>query len=248
MFSIVIPTYKNYSDLLMAVKSCSHPLIKEVIIIDDTPSEEQSVIELPEIDHVAISIVRNTKNRGVTFSRNRGYLMSSQSFVIFLDSDDTLLTNNLIPAKDYLEKNNIDCAFFNTCTNGRENSTIEHSIEGNWTQLFQMANSGERLLVIRKVIGKPFIGKLRGHELAGLLLFTLKSNAKLGWSPILLREYNQTNEFSLSQMRLSKERSHLISLGHFKIAKRLFSLCKLKLSLIYFLKACYYAITSRISR
>ncbi|TYK65327.1 glycosyltransferase family 2 protein [Colwellia echini] len=247
MFSIVIPTYKNYPDLLMAVESCSHPLIKEIIIVDDTPSEEQGEIKLPDSD-AAITIVRNTRNRGVTFSRNRGYFMSSQPYIIFLDSDDTLIKSNLLLAVDYLEKNNIDCAFFNTCTNGRENSTIEHSVEGNWAQLFKMANSGERLLVIRKIIGKPFIGKLRGHELAGLFFFTLKNNSKLGWSPILLREYNQSNEFSLSQMRLSKERSHLISLGHFKVAKRLFSLCKIKLSSIYFLKACYYAISSRISR
>ena len=30
MFSIVIPTYKNYSDLLIAVESCSNRLIKEI--------------------------------------------------------------------------------------------------------------------------------------------------------------------------------------------------------------------------
>ena len=217
MFSIVIPTYRNYSDLLLAVKSCSHQLIKEIIIVDDTPAQYQEKIDLPDTKG-GVKIVRNCKNRGVTFSRNKGYLMSSQPFVIFLDSDDTLIQSNLLLAQEYLINNNVDCAFFNTSTNGVVNSLQQHSVEGDWQLLFKMANSGERLVVARRAQCKPFFGVLRGHELAGLFRFTLNNNFKLGWCPLVLREYNQTNENSLSQMRLSKERSQLIYLGHKFIA------------------------------
>ena len=247
MFSVVIPVYKNYLDLMRAVESCLHPLIKEIIIIDDTPSKEQTAMNLPKVESVDITIVRNKKNRGVTFSRNRGYLMCTQPYIIFLDSDDTLIASSLPSAHNYLVKKSLDCAFFNTSTNGIANSELINSVEGGSDLLLKMANSGERLVIVRKRKGKPFIGFLRGHELAGLFRFALKSDLKLGWCPLILREYNHTNENSLSQMRLSKERSFLIYQGHKFIAYKLFLLKEYKLSLTYYLKGAYYAVTSLFS-
>jgi len=249
MFSVVIPTFKNYSVLNDAIKSCDNSLIKEVIIIDDTTSIEQKKISCePFFNEINLKVIINNKNRGVTFSRNRGYLLSNQPFVIFLDSDDTLVKDNLLEASQYLINEKVDCGFFNTITNNIKNSQLVTSLQGDWRLIFQMANSGERLVIVRNNKTKPFYGFLRGHELAGLFRFAEKNSFRLGWSPIVLREYNQSNDNSLSQMRLSKERSYLISIGHQKVAKKLLSLSEFKLSALYFIKACYYAISSRISR
>lgn len=244
MFSVVIPVYKNYKELLKSVESCQSPLVSEVIIVDDTPSFLKQDISIG-LDGIPIKIINNNKNRGVTFSRNRGFFASSQEFIIFLDSDDILVSKNLHKAKKYITENFLDGAFFCTTTDKINNSKQRRSVEGNWHKLFKMANTGERLVIIKKTQCKPFFGALRGHELAGIFRLSERKNFKLGWSPLVMREYLLNNTQSLSQLRLTKERSILISRGHLNIACRLLSLCYYKISIVYFFKAFYYGFIVR---
>ena len=244
MFSIVIPVYKNYSDLFKAINSCKSNLIKEIIVVDDTPREFRKDFSM-EIEGCDIFFIYNYFNRGVTFSRNTGYFKSTQPYIIFLDSDDTLIASNLLQAKKYIDGNGLDVAFFNTTTKGLKNSDQGVSIEGGWKLLFDMANSGERLVVVKNTRLKPFYGFLRGHELAGLFRVAKNNNFNLGWSALVLREYSNENTESLSQLRLTKERSALIALGHYSIASKLSFFKQFKLTTLYFLKGLYYDINSR---
>lgn len=90
-----------------------------------------------------------------------------------------MVGSNLELTKKYLVNKNVDCAFFNTRTNSVVNSAQQNSVEGDWQLLFDMANSGERLVVVKKTQYKPFFGILRGHELAGLFRFAERDNYKL---------------------------------------------------------------------
>ena len=244
MFSVVIPLFNNYEIIANAIKSCDSELIKEIIIVDDTPEESREVIkDVCLSNQIEITIILNRQNRGVTFSRNRGYFLSKSNFVIFLDSDDTLIPDNLIAARNFILSSNTDCAFFRTKSNGIVNSDTTVKVNGCWYDLLRFANKGEKLVVVKNIKNKkPFYGALRGHELAGLLNFSQKNSLTLGWSDLVLRDYNTEGDSdSLSSLRLSKARASLISKGHYKVSYLLIQNFKLINSLKYFLKAKYYA-------
>ncbi|UKA06989.1 glycosyltransferase [Photobacterium damselae subsp. damselae] len=247
MFTVVIPTFRSYDTLLKSLKSCQHPLIKEIIVVDDNNKEERELFKKESVKD-NIEILFNNKNIGVTASRNKGYFRSKQEFVIFLDSDDELMTDRLSMAAEIISKSSSDIFLFSTQTHGVSNSNFPNKFIDNYIGLFSMANSGERLLIIRKNNFKPFLGMLRGHELCGLFLWGVKSNAVFEWQPLSLREYNQGNLSSLSGQRLGKERASLISFGHKIISTHLFTLGKYWYSLKYFIKAFYYDYKSNCSR
>ena len=177
---------------------------------------------------------------GVTYSRNKGYFKAKNKYVIFLDSDDELILENLTEAASLIKNSSCELFFFNTVTCGVKNSKQECAIKGDFRFLFKMANSGERLLVLKKNKFKPFIGLLKGHELCGLLFWSIKCGAKLTWLPLTLRHYSNNNNDSLSNLRLSYNRARLISLGHRLIAKKLLSKFIFFNSIKYFIKAVYY--------
>ncbi|MCU8504233.1 glycosyltransferase [Vibrio vulnificus] len=247
MFTVVVPTYRSYTTLVESLNSCNHELIKEVIVVDDNFSNEREQID-KTTNFSNFKIFFNSRNMGVTYSRNKGYFNASQGFVIFLDSDDVLIKENLERAAKIISESKSDLYLFSTVTSGKLNSNSNDIIVGDIVKLFEMANSGERLLVIRKNKHKPFLGLLRGHELCGLFLWGLKSNAIFEWQPLPLREYSQGSVSSLSGQRLSKERATLISRGHEIIASRLYKIKKLKLSIKYLIKAKYYVFKSNCSR
>lgn len=114
LVSIVMPAYNAASyieDALQSVFSQSYTCW-ELIVIDDCSGDEtpellrkaehaflsrkkQSIPPMSSADALKgirafpeIRILRNTKNMGVSYSRNRGILEASGDYIAFLDSDD----------------------------------------------------------------------------------------------------------------------------------------------------------------
>lgn len=119
--SAVITTY-NRSHLLgraiTSILSQSSP-VREIIVIDDSYSElhktRNSAI-CNSFDCINISYYPNTKNIGVTRSRNLGLAKVSSKFVMFLDDDDEweadrveLLLQNYSDKYAYITALNLNC-------------------------------------------------------------------------------------------------------------------------------------------
>lgn len=92
--SFVIPIYKTPGMLLRnclesvgAIRSCEI----EIVCVVDSPGDEceQIVCEIADGDG-RIKVLRNDRNRGAAFSRNRGMEVAIGEFVSFVDSDDTI--------------------------------------------------------------------------------------------------------------------------------------------------------------
>ena len=92
---------QNYSDI-------------EILIIDDCSNDQSSNIinQLKNSDN-RIKVIRNKINRGILYSKSLGILKSKGKFIMFLDSDDMFVNQNIfsICIEEAL-KNDIDIVEF----------------------------------------------------------------------------------------------------------------------------------------
>jgi len=92
--SFVIPVYKTPKRLLAAclesVCSIRNAEI-EIICVVDSPGENcEKVIEEIARSDSRIKVVKNDRNRGAAYSRNKALGIATGEFVSFVDSDDTI--------------------------------------------------------------------------------------------------------------------------------------------------------------
>lgn len=102
--SVIIPVYNRIEELKRAIKSVLNQTFNdfELIIIDDgSTCNVKEVID--SFDDERIRFFRNENNRGVSFSRNRGIMLSKTNLIAFLDSDDEWLPKKLEYQVEYLK-------------------------------------------------------------------------------------------------------------------------------------------------
>lgn len=87
--SVVIPTYNcapYIRQTLHSVLAQTIPL--EVIIIDDASLDEPEKEIKNYLSRQNVHYIRNSKNQGVSVTRNRGVYMAKGRYIAFLDADD----------------------------------------------------------------------------------------------------------------------------------------------------------------
>lgn len=98
--SIVIPTYKRVSYLDRLLKSIAKQTFNEfeVIVVDDNSPNRDSYNELIN-KYLSIfndfTFLRNEKNEGAPFSRNKGIKEAKYDYIALVDDDDEWLPNKL---------------------------------------------------------------------------------------------------------------------------------------------------------
>ena len=93
--SVIIPTYNSYEELLTAINSvCGQTLLpKEVIVVDDASEDDimiryNKVVDKLSVCAINFILLKNNKNMGPSYCRNKGIREASCEFIAFLDSDD----------------------------------------------------------------------------------------------------------------------------------------------------------------
>jgi len=98
-FSIITPTYKRADKLIRAVNSLRNQTFGdwEMIIVNDSPTEPDYDKFERTINDPRIRYLKNTKNEGVNYSRNRALdeVSIHSDWTIFLDDDDYLAPDAL---------------------------------------------------------------------------------------------------------------------------------------------------------
>lgn len=93
-FSIITPTYKRADKLIRAVNSLRNQTYTdwEMIIVNDSPTENDYLPFEQSISDSRIRYIKNEKNEGVNYSRNRALdeVSIHSDWIIFLDDDDYL--------------------------------------------------------------------------------------------------------------------------------------------------------------
>lgn len=239
--SIVIPCYKGLDYIKDAVASlaCSEPFEIIIVVDDDTPL---SVFSKRLENFKNIVLLSNSKNMGVTFSRNKGFLHCKGEVVIFLDADDVLITaidNILKEVRD----NPAQIYFFRCIDDNDQVVGKASQQEGQRVtltdEMVAMNNKGERLVVVKKISHSkpPFLGQTRGHEMAGLIRFlNFQNKYALYYSNLRARRYQYLNESSLSLTRSNYSKP--LSIGHFIVFRYLVKRFKPS-ALLWFAKSVY---------
>jgi len=113
--SIIITIYNQESFILKVYSSILNQSIKEIeiIFVDDNSSDNSFlIIEKLKRKDQRIVYLKNKKNHGTFFSRNKGVLHANGEYVITIDPDDLLLNNILIKCYDYANRYNLDIIQF----------------------------------------------------------------------------------------------------------------------------------------
>ena len=99
LVSVIIPVYNNPHTIircLVSVRDQSYRDI-EVILVDDGSSDETGYIASEFCSwNPRFRYIRNTKNMGVSYSRNRGLENAKGKYIMFLDSDDYLYSDFIV--------------------------------------------------------------------------------------------------------------------------------------------------------
>jgi glycosyltransferase involved in cell wall biosynthesis len=89
--TVIVPTFNAMETINTAIRSLCAQSWKnlEIIVIDDHSSDEtiNQLNVLASVDN-RIKVFRNESNRGAYYTRNRGLLLASGSFVTVMDADD----------------------------------------------------------------------------------------------------------------------------------------------------------------
>lgn len=174
-------------------------------------------------EHPFVQLIRNEENFGVTGAKNIGFGASQADWVIFLDSDDTLLPERFEAACQVL-KECFACpiVFFrcidqDDCFVGREfkegrNLTLHDYITH--------TSYGEALTAINKRLASfvPYDQDLRGYEGIGCLRL-IKKFGPAFLSNIILRRYDQRCDSRLSSQKNMLLRAELLAKGHLRLYK-----------------------------
>ena len=223
--SVVIPVYKSYSYLHRALASLVIPNIPSlsvcVVLVDDSPGlincRKKKLSRIVEaFPHLRFRTIFNLKNRGVTFSRNRGIRAERADVYVFLDSDDTFSCDALETIHNVVTSSEKDVGVFLFRT---DRNTDKSDNIGSFQLLLKDYTSGERLVVVRRGAILPFYSALRGHELAGLLRFCIVNNYGVALCSQILRKYHDDNIHALSKGKELRLRLKLIQEGHCKVVK-----------------------------
>ncbi len=87
--SVIIPTYNSQKYISLALKSVFNQSYSnlEVILVDDA-STDSTVKIADSFSDKRLTIIKNNRNRGVSYGRNRGIEQAQGKWIALLDSDD----------------------------------------------------------------------------------------------------------------------------------------------------------------
>lgn len=94
-FSIIIPVYNTEQYIQRCLVSCIEQTFKdiEIIVVDDCGQDDAiNIAQKYAKNDSRIQIVRNSKNRGLFFTRIAGEKIAQGEYIICLDSDDFIST------------------------------------------------------------------------------------------------------------------------------------------------------------
>ena len=117
--TIIIPVFNTEIKLLKkCLQSVSrlNPKDVQIIIIDDFSNTKINLF-LKKIKRKNLKVYRNSKNKGISFSRNFGIKLSNSKYITFVDADDYIFMDEFRSIKNAIIKEEPDLAVTKFDTN-----------------------------------------------------------------------------------------------------------------------------------
>jgi glycosyltransferase involved in cell wall biosynthesis len=107
--SVIIPCYRCSSTIRRALDSVLSQslVISEIILVEDCSGDETltTLQDLQRAHPLLVKIVKMEGNRGAASARNAGWAIASQSYIAFLDADDSWHPDKLRIQYEYMRNN-----------------------------------------------------------------------------------------------------------------------------------------------
>ena len=219
-FSIIIPVYnrpKTIINTLESIKSQHESSISEIIIIDDC-SKDNTLANLKNFRNknpfLKIEIIEKIERGGPSIARNIGIKKSKGEIIIFLDSDDELLSGSLKTIYDIFNSDKDLSVYFGKIKrlsgNIYESDRFNKVLKGGYKEYLKTyEKQGEVLPVVRysELISKSnlFNEKFLGNE--NLLYSTILKNGGTflrGTKPVRLYDDVSSNRLSVTNPQLMR--------------------------------------------
>lgn len=255
LVSIIIPTFNRPEFVIKAVESAlnqSHQNIEVIVIDDASPNDIEPLL----IQDGRIKVLRNLKNSGPCYSRNKGLEVAKGKYVNFLDDDDILypekikkqlsvFNNSDIPNLGMVTCHAVDRRFgteifrYNKVKGNIYNKMIyRYTVHGTETMLFKTE-------LVREIGG--FDENLESSQEYDLLIrFTEKYNVDYV-DEILTEEFESSDQISINFDKKINGAKYLYSKhnNRFKAIGKLFYLkmqLKLKVLILRFYIGKYFGV------
>ncbi|OQS38639.1 glycosyltransferase family 2 protein [Chromobacterium haemolyticum] len=257
LISIVIATYNRGYCIASTVDSVVLAFLDlavnvEVVIVDDHSSDNTEKLVKEKyreyINRGLVSYYKLPVNKGVSGARNVGVGYARGEWVVFLDSDDTLLGEsgpNIV--KELKIYSQAPVVFFRCIDqdNNKVGFDFRRDSQSIGLQSFlQYGSRGECLVAVKRhlMLEIPFVEYLRGYEGLTIAKIMRRSGREAILSSVVARRYIQTADDRLSSKAGFASRMNLIGQGHWLMAKEFFNDASLKVVMLYVLKSLAYRV------
>lgn len=258
--SVVIPTYNRSARVVQSIHSVVRELKGrtdyEIVVVDDASTDgtnERLREEFSgEFDSGKLRLIENMVNRGVTGSKNEGYMASKFDWVIFLDSDDSFLQNVGKALVASLETYKDKPLLFFRCIDQKGNfvgKRFQGDVALDLDSYLEHMSYGEALTAVNKRIvqQKPYIESLRGHEGIGCCRIISRYGPAM-LSSLVVRRYDCSAADRLSVSTGLFSRMSLIAQGHLMLVHEFGARMRLARRLGYLVKAGAYSVVGTVYR
>jgi glycosyltransferase involved in cell wall biosynthesis len=196
-----------------------------VIVVDDASTDDTMAMLHREFAEQLTSgnvrLVQLGENRGVSEAKNVGYGSAKGEWVLFLDSDDTLLADASNAVVEVLAAHQEAPLVFFRCVDqngafvGHHFATAQHLA---LPRYLRYTSYGEALVALNRLMvpEAPFDGDLRGYEGMGCARLIRQHGAAL-LSTVIARRYDRSGADRLSSAQGFLARSTLIAKGHLRL-------------------------------
>ena len=243
---VVITTFNRKEVVVHAIDSALSASVDNVIVVDDasTDGTPEFLAERYRANK-KVQVHRVTKNIGVTGAKNIGFRISRANWVLFLDSDDTIIPSESRHVFELLGKEiKRPIVFFRCIDQSGEFVGLNRGQQINLDlECYLVRGSyGEALTAINKNLPfeQPYVDRPRGYEGIGCARLIKKFGPAL-LSAIEFRIYHQSGADRLSRTQFFSEQTKLLAQGHkmfcdeFKDIMPLWWATKLKLKMYVYL-------------
>ncbi len=158
--SVILPYYKKENFIEKTVLSIVNQTHKnfEIIIIDDENSKQSNKV-LKEIKKInkKILVIKNKKNLGAGFSRNKAIKIAKGKLIAFCDCDDLWKKNKLKKQIKFMKKFDLDFTYtsYNILnSNGKITGKIPADREMDYQKLLKSCDIGLSTVIVKTKILK----------------------------------------------------------------------------------------------
>lgn len=258
--SFVTPTYNRAGLVVETIDSIldAIELLPEfeyqLVVIDDASTDDTNKVLIEkysnQIKDGMIIYHRLDYNVGVTGAKNVGVELAAGDWLVFIDSDDTIIKSKFVEMMEEVKKlKEYDVIFFSCVDfNGSRIGECFKSHKVTLNEYIEHGTYGEKLPVIKRdvMVSYPYSGRLRGFESFSYFKMLL-DNRNMWLSCCVARKYRTENLDRISGRFNQIKRARLLSEGYFELIK-IFRLKSMPVPLNITFKAVTYRVVGLFSR